>query len=270
MSYGKTLISELQQEGVQFNHSVPQGRTPIGNIRETGPPPPMPSMSRHQPQPVRQQPQPVRQQPQPHLMNLNDPEEPIPIEIELEEEEISEKSNPTIDLFGLKLDLDSTIVISLGIFVWIYVWYSTGLYVKVQQNFAYLLIFSSFILYSLLNIVTSGSKSGGAVFELNILLTVEQMISILFGTIVVFTIFYERLPVHPETGRLIHRVSIAMLILLSLASMWLNVITSGRSFRAIRKAKQALYNIALALFITIGVLVSKSSTPMSEIITFKR
>ena len=251
MSYGKTLISELQHEGVHLDQNISTGRNPTGQfgpqhtIMENGIPDAFYADS---------------QQPPPR-----DEPEPIPPLI-IDEEEIREKQNPIFELFGLRLDIDSTIAIGLGIFVWVYIWHVTGLLDLIHKKYSYLVIFSMFILYSLVNIVTSGSKSGGVVYELNILLTVEQMISILFGTMVVLTLFSEKIPTHPEIKRTVSRILISILMMLSLASMWINVITSGRAFRAIRKTKQSFYNISLALVATIGVLVFNSSIPMSEII----
>lgn len=262
---GKTLISELQNQGVQFT-SIPEGRTPIGQLSN----PPQPTQNFGEGRMGEQVRRPIDnvtllQEPQPQVQEPQ-PIEPQPIDVSFEEnQEITEKKNPTINIAGLTLDIDSTLAISFGIFVWIYVWIATGLLSKARQNFIYLVIFSLFIIYSMINIITSGTSSGGAVYELNILLTVEQMISILFGTLVVLTLFSEKFPTHPETKRLVLRVLIVCLMLLSLASMWLNVVTSGRSFRAIRKTKQSLYNISLALVITIGILLFNSSTPMSEI-----
>jgi len=149
--------------------------------------------------------------------------------------------------------------------MWVLIWHSTGLLKQMRTNMSYAVVFSLFILYQLANIITSGNKSGGVVYELNILLTVEQMISILFGTIIVFVLFHEKLPIHDKAKPVIFRLALFIVGLLGFASLWLNVITSGRAFRAIRKAKQQFYNISYSLFILIAMISYSSSVSSSEV-----
>jgi hypothetical protein len=46
-------------------------------------------------------------------------------------------------------------------------------------------------------------------------------------------------------------------VILTTASMWINVVTSGRAFRFIRKLKQGIYNIALTFLIIVGLIFIK-------------
>ena len=116
-----------------------------------------------------------------------------------------------------------------------------------------------FIAYLLVNWYTSGTSSGGVVYELNILLTVEQMISILFGTVVLFTIFSDKLNVHTSCKSVIFRLNMSIMVILTAASLWINVITTGQMFRAIRKFKQGIYNVALTFFIIVGMIYIKGN-----------
>ena len=183
---------------------------------------------------------------------------------EKEEEDIGEKSNPvyqTKSIIGKDLDQDSANVFILVILIWVLIWFTSGLWKTLEYDPIFVFIFLFFIVYICAQIYTSGTSSGGVVYELNILLTVEQMISILFGTIVVFTLFShylrDKMGVHPNCMNIIFKLSISIVIILTTASLWVNVITSGRSFRAIRKFKQGIYNVSLTLFIIIGLIVYK-------------
>jgi len=194
------------------------------------------------------------------LFNDELPQPPLPQDILQEEvqEDIRENKNPVISLFGVEYDLDSTIVMFLIVFIWVFIWSSTGLYKTLKYDAMFISIFFIFIVYSILNVATSGTSSGGVVYELNILLTVEQMISILFGTMVLFSVFYTKLPfVQESCTKIIFRLNMSIIIILCTASLWVNLITSGRMFRAIRKFKQGVYNIALTLFMLIGLILFK-------------
>lgn len=174
-----------------------------------------------------------------------------------EESEIGEKGNPTWSLFGLQLDIDSTIVVFLNILIWAIIWYISGLYKTLKHDPLFTGIFVAYVLYMLANIYTSGSTSGSVVYELNILLTVEQEISILLGTMLMFAVFKDRLTLHPNCVKVVNTLILSCLIVLTSASLWLNVFSTGRSFRAVRKFKQGIYNIALSLFLIIMLIYIK-------------
>lgn len=171
-----------------------------------------------------------------------------------EEEEIKEKHNPTIPffiLFGEHVDMDTAVIAYIVILMWIAIWYFTGLIKSVGKDILFTIIFVIFILYMMLNVKTSGTSSGGVVYELNILLTVEQMVSILLGTMVLFTLFADKLNVHQNCRIVIQKSLLSILIILTFCSLWVNVFTSGRAFRAVRKFKQGVYNVSLMLFVLV-------------------
>lgn len=180
-------------------------------------------------------------------------------EEEEEESEIGEKQNPIIAFAGQEYDRDSTIVGLLILFMWSLIWRSSGLSKALEHDTSFKFIYFIFAIYVLLNISTSGKTSGGVVYELNILLTVEQMISILFGTVVLFALFGKNLPVHENCRPVVFRLSMSIVVILTTASLWVNVWTSGRTFRAVRKFKQGVYNVALTLFIIIGLIFIKGN-----------
>ena len=179
------------------------------------------------------------------------------------DEEIKEKHNPVLSIFGKSYDLDSIVVGLILIAIWVFIWKRSGLWKTLikpsggDYDIVCTLIFILFNLYVLVNIWSAGTTSGGVVYELNILLTVEQMISILFGTMVLYAIFSQKISVHKSCEPLLFTLIFIVVILLTISSLWVNVWTSGRGFRALRKFKQGLYNIALALFIVIGVITMR-------------
>lgn len=184
-------------------------------------------------------------------------------EEEEEEEDIGEKRNPILKFMGQEYDRDSAVVFGTIIVIWVLIWATSGLWKTLKYEPTFSGIFFLFIFYMLLQIHTSGTSSGGVVYELNILLTVEQMISILFGTIVVFTLFShylrDKLNVHENCMKIIFKLSISTIIILTAASLWINVWTSGQAFRAVRKFKQGIYNVSLTLFIIIGLIIYKGA-----------
>jgi hypothetical protein len=178
-------------------------------------------------------------------------------EEEKEESEINEKENPTIYILGKHIDRDSFIVHMIIIAIWIFIWHMTNLLRAVWKDAIFTTVFLSFIIYNLASIATAGTSSGGVVYELNILLTVEQMVSILFGTIVLFALFHKNIP-STKCEQIVTSICVYNIIILTISSLWVSVWTSGRAFRSIRKFKQGIYNIALSLFILIGVIYLKS------------
>jgi hypothetical protein len=248
--------------------NVPVDTTPIDMItfeegdiqtRNLPSPPPLasspPPFSPYPP-PLASSPPPFSPYPPPQLASAS---AVSPVEVEEEDEGINEKTNPTWDFFGYKLDLDSTIVFIAIIVIWVWIWHITGLRRTLMKDTLFTFIFISFIIYCIGNILTAGHRSGGVVYELNILLTVEQMVSILFGTFVLFTIFLYRIDMHDTCRALVKQLITYNIIILTCASLWVSIWTSGRAFRAIRKFKQGLYNVSLSFFILIGFLYLKTS-----------
>jgi hypothetical protein len=171
------------------------------------------------------------------------------------DQDVIERPNPTFDILNFKIDIDSLIVMGICLVSWIGIWRYTPLWQLLSRGrWYYKAVFGGFILYTLANVVTSGNKSGTVQYELNILLTVEQMISIMFGTVVVFLLFGDRLNLPSDAQQVVSLVSCIMLVVLGFASMWINVVTTGRAFRSVRKGKQAAYNIAYALFVVLGLV----------------
>lgn len=176
-------------------------------------------------------------------------------------DEIGEKQNPTVNIFGHKYDKDTIVINFLIILIWCLIWKVSGLWAVLRYDVLFAVIFFAFILYNIMTISVAGTSSGGVVYELNILLTVEQMISILLGTMAMFCLFGKNLSVDASCREVITKLSTCILIILTLASMWVNVWITGRAFKAVRKFKQGIYNVALTLFIIIGIILIKGNCP---------
>ena len=200
--------------------------------------------------------------PPPEIPSIEETKEIIDLADDID---IGKSENPTINVGGYELDYDTLLVMVVTVVAWITVWHQSGLLSQVLRNPSLLFVFLFFIGYCIMNVYTSGTTSGGVMYELNILLTVEQMIAILFGTMVLFAVFYQRIPFIPDRCKLtIHKLIIPIVMVLTISSMWLNLVTSGRSFRALRKLKQGFYNIALALFIVITIVLLKGNQFVCE------
>lgn len=207
--------------------------SPVESTQDPAPSPPLPTPPPSHPPPSHPPPQPT------------------------EAETIGENQNPVITLFNIDLDVD-TIIVSLLIFsIWIIIWQASGLWKVLKYNWVFALVFFLFILYNLTNIITAGTTSGGVVYELNILLTVEQMISILLGSAIVFTLFSKNLPAPEGCSSIIFKLLMSNVVILMISSLWVNVITTGRAFRFVRKFKQGVYNIALTFLVIVGIIYIK-------------
>jgi cation transport ATPase len=180
-------------------------------------------------------------------------------DVEEESRELGLKKNPHFTIFGKDFDIDSMIIGIILVIVWITIWKTTGLWKTLKYDISFIIIFFMFILYTLLNIYTAGVTAGGIVYEMNILTSVEQMISILYGTMVLFALFGKNLPVHENCRPIIMKLIMSIIIVLTVSSMWINVWVTGRAFRAVRKLKQGSYNVSLALFIIIGLILLKGN-----------
>lgn len=160
-------------------------------------------------------------------------------------------------MFDYDLDLDSISVSLIIVFMWLVVWYGSGLYKTLKYDWIFSLVFFLFIVYIVTGVISAGTTSGGIVYELNILLTVEQMISILLGSVILFTLFAKNLPAPEGCSPIVFRLLMSDVVILMIASLWVNVITTGRAFRFIRKLKQGIYNIALTFLIIVGIIYIK-------------
>jgi hypothetical protein len=175
-----------------------------------------------------------------------------------EAESIGENQNPVIRVMDYDLDLDSVTVSLLIVFMWVTIWYASGLWKTLRYDWVFTFVFLLFILYIVTGVITAGTTSGGIVYELNILLTVEQMIAILLGSAIVFALFATKnLPSPPGCEPIVFRLLMSDVVILLMASLWVNVITTGRAFRFIRKLKQGIYNIALTFLIIVGIIYVK-------------
>lgn len=187
------------------------------------------------------------------------PTVPVPEE---EPSEIGEKKNPTLTIGNYDFDIDSCVVMLLLILIWSFIWKTSGLWAMLKYDITFIFLYFFFIIYCVLNMFTSGNTSGSIVYELNILMNVEQMVSILFGTMILFTLFKDRLEIHQGCKKLISHLMMSIVIIMTIISLWVNVFVSGRAFRALRKFKQGVYNISLMLFLITGLIYIKQTTCM--------
>lgn len=178
----------------------------------------------------------------------------IPMLADRERELTDAGQNPVIVIRGKKYDSDTIKIAIVIITIWVIIWYNTGLLEIIKADKIFLVIFAGFILWVIGNILTAGTTSGSVIFETNTLLTVEQMISILFGTMVIFALFHRKLKLESACKDFVGTIIAYIILLLGMASMWVNLINSGRIFKAIRRFKQSIYNIALSLFMTICLI----------------
>lgn len=183
----------------------------------------------------------------------------ISIDSTVPEDEIGEKGNPTFMFQGFEIDVDTARVVGLLLVIWIFIWRITGVYTSLRHDLLFTFIFISFTIYLLTALVTSGHYSGSITYELNILLSVEQMLIIVFGTVVLFTLFSSKLSVHESCAPVIKRINLAMLVLLCTANLWVSIYNSPRAFRTIRKMKQGIYNIVMIMFMVCLMIILRGN-----------
>jgi hypothetical protein len=172
---------------------------------------------------------------------------------------LGEKVNPLIYIGNEPFDRDSAIGIVIVLYVWIYIWYATGLRKTLLYDGTFFIIFWIFSLYMLFSIITSDITSGGVIYELNILFTTEQSIAILLGSTIVFMLFHDKIGTHPNCRPIITKLSLSIFMLLVSSSLWITAYSTGRMFRFLRKIKQGFYNMALVLFLIIGIIFIKGN-----------
>ena len=174
-----------------------------------------------------------------------------------EAETIGENQNPVVRVFDYDLDIDSIIVSVLLVLIWTSIWFGSGLSSSLRYDWVFTVVFILFIVYNGVNVISAGTTSGGVVYELNILLTVEQMVAILLGSVILFLLFHKGLQFPEGCSGVVSKLLMSNVVILMVASLWVNVITTGRAFRFIRKFKQGIYNIALTFFIIVGIIYIK-------------
>jgi hypothetical protein len=182
-----------------------------------------------------------------------------------ESRDIRESKTPTILIAGHQVDRDAVILGVSTLIVWGTIcWYiMNNIQLPPMFKWPVTIIMSLFAVYIVVAVLSMDPSSGGIVFELNNLTSVEQMISVILGSFVVFFGLIFFIPSIPtETRHVLITLACVSLLLLGVISMWVNTIMSGRAFRNLRRFKQAMYNMVLCLFIIQNWILLSSSMLM--------
>jgi len=169
-----------------------------------------------------------------------------------EARDIREKKTPVITIGSWNVDRDAVFMGCGTMLLWGGICFYIMRNIKLNPVFKVpvSIIMALFAVYIIVAVLSMDPSAGGIVFELNNLTSVEQMISVILGSFVVFFGLIFFIPnVSINTRKVLITIACVSLLLLGIISMWVNTIMSGRAFRNLRRFKQAIYNMVLCLFV---------------------
>ena len=159
-------------------------------------------------------------------------------------------------LFGQDIDLKSFYISLFAILLAFLVWYQTGLlYMGIADSILigiFIFLISNFII----QIFTSSKFAGSITLEQSKLVLTEQINAMLLGSLLVFVFIVST--AKGQATKSIKDISRITLMLILLNSMNLSVKKEGGEIRTLRKLKETVLNISIALF-TSMVYLSISS-----------
>jgi hypothetical protein len=160
----------------------------------------------------------------------------------------------TIRFLGKDIDLKSLYISILAIISSILIWYYTDILSDLIVDNNLLILFSVLIINFIAQIFTSSISAGSITLEQSKLLAVNQINSLLIGTILVFIFIMK---IHTDTNTKIFSVATILIIMNLLNSMNLSVRKNGSSIRTLRKIKEVFLNISITLFASLVYISMK-------------
>ena len=153
----------------------------------------------------------------------------------------SETDSSTITILGRKVDKISFYIFLGSIIVIILLYYFSGVF-KLAQNHKYLYVLMiASVLFFVNQIFTSSTTTAGTAIERDELISLSELIIVLFSSLVLFFVFNK------NTRN--NKILVIAIIILAINLIFISGQKSGTHYRTIRKVKQSLFNMALFMFI---------------------
>ena len=164
-----------------------------------------------------------------------------------QDEVLNMRPLPYIEIFGLKVNLDSLIISLAGLLIWIFIWkffnlFETGLYSFIFF-FMYILLLIFNIYNSSLNTETNMEMS---TYEIEKQLT---NVEAAMGVIIILFVFLYNIQMDSNARIFAYKLLTIDMIMCSFAIIKYALKNDTRNIRMIRIANEKIYNQAIILFI---------------------
>lgn len=167
------------------------------------------------------------------------------------------KELPYFNIFGLKIDVESSIVFIISIILWIALWLFFGIFQIVDYS-EYFFIF--YIIISLTNVLNSANDISDAETERTHLSSQQSFIQGGIAVFILAFVFLYNIEMGEEDKTKVYQILIISLIISSLAIIILNLKNEPSNIRFIRKTQQLFYNQGLVLFILALFMIFRFKT----------
>ena len=160
----------------------------------------------------------------------------------------------TLFIFGRRFDKNSVIITITSIIILNVVYMHFGYFQNGIKNPDMVVVYLFAIVFLIGRLIMESDKYGGFVYEQESLLAIEQMNSLLLGSLVIIIYFGNDI----VGDKRLLRVS---LVLLLLNSLNIAVIEDGDRIKTIRTWKEGVLNFAIFLIVCSTVVEYNSSKP---------
>ena len=174
----------------------------------------------------------------------------IPIVVE----DVKLNVDDTLFIFGRRFDKNSVIITITSIIILNVVYMHFGYFQNGIKNPDMVVVYLFAIVFLIGRLIMESDKYGGFVYEQESLLAIEQMNSLLLGSLVIIIYFGNDI----VGDKRLLRVS---LVLLLLNSLNIAVIEDGDRIKTIRTWKEGVLNFAIFLIVCSTVVEYNSSKP---------
>lgn len=170
------------------------------------------------------------------------------------EESVHLKRDPTYKLFGMEVDVYSTIINTIFIIFTLIVSFYIQKSYKIFTNSKILIyVLIIFLLYLFINIFTASIYSADLVYESQTLIYTQDGIFVLLSICMILFAFFTNVSSYIHNDDIVFKLLTICIILLAISLYTPNTTQSGRAKRLVRKIKENLYRVCIYLFIIIMI-----------------
>lgn len=167
-------------------------------------------------------------------------------------------TDPIIILFGYNIGLNNLVIKIAVIIITAIFWYIFGLFSFAKDNVILQIIFACVLIIPLIQIFTSSYLSGSFTLETSKVIHIDQMLSALLGSVLIYIYIYNNILITNATNkRIINYMFLGLIFVILIMQMHVNVKISGSQLKSVHLAKESAFNMIILTLIAISSISLK-------------